>query len=90
MRLSVAMLIVDPFNHAHALEDGNNNVMVAKVAAEMARIGYETECAVLVLHHLRKGSNGNPDDLMGATSLRATFRSCRKSSPAWRQRRPRR
>jgi hypothetical protein len=30
-----------------------------------------------VLHHLRKGSSGAPDDLMGATSLRATFRSCR-------------
>jgi len=32
---------------------------------------------VLVLHHLRKGSSGTTDDLMGATSLRATFRSCR-------------
>jgi hypothetical protein len=31
----------------------------------------------LVLHHLRKGSTGDLDDLMGATSLRANFRGCR-------------
>jgi hypothetical protein len=37
----------------------------------------QTNAAVLVLHHLRKGAAGNPDDLMGAISLRATFRSCR-------------
>jgi hypothetical protein len=43
----------------------------------MTRIAQAAACAVLVLHHLRKGSNGNPDDLMGATALRATFRSCR-------------
>lgn len=71
------LLIVDPFNHAHSLDDGNNNVLVAKVAAEMTYIARDAGVAVLVLHHLRKGSTGNPDDLMGATSLRATFRCCR-------------
>jgi hypothetical protein len=71
------LLIVDPFNHAHALDDGNSNTLIARVAGEMTRIAQVTEAAVLVLHHLRKGANGNPDDLMGATSLRATFRSCR-------------
>lgn len=71
------LLIVDPFNHAHALEDGNSNALVARVAGEMTGIAQAAACAVLVLHHLRKGANGNPDDLMGATSLRATFRSCR-------------
>ena len=76
-RIGAVLMIVDPFNHAHALDDGNNNVMVAKVAAEMAAIAHKSGCAVLVLHHVRKGAGGNPDDLMGATSLRATFRSCR-------------
>lgn len=71
------LLIVDPFNHAHMLDDGNNNVMIAKVAAEMDRIADETQAAIMVLHHLRKGSTGQADDLMGATSLRATFRSSR-------------
>jgi hypothetical protein len=75
--IGAVLMIVDPFNHAHMLDDGNNNVMVAKVARELARIAHESGAAVLVLHHLRKGAAGNPDDLMGATSLRATFRSCR-------------
>jgi hypothetical protein len=75
--IGAVLLIVDPFNHAHMLDDGNNNAMIAKVAGELSRIAHEGDVAVLVLHHLRKGAAGNPDDLMGATSLRATFRSCR-------------
>jgi hypothetical protein len=71
------MTVVDPFNHAHGLDDGNNNTMIAKVAGEVTRIARVCNCAVLTLHHLRKGSTGSADDLMGATSLRATFRSCR-------------
>jgi AAA domain len=75
--IGAVLLIIDPFNHAHELDDGNNNVMVAKVAAEVSRIVREAPAAGLVLHHLRKSSSGAPDDLMGATSLRATFRSAR-------------
>lgn len=75
--MGAVLLIVDPLNHAHDFDDGNNNVQVAKVAAEMSRVAHEARCAVLVLHHLRKGSSGQTDDLMGATSLRATFRSAR-------------
>jgi AAA domain/DnaB-like helicase N terminal domain len=76
-RIGAAMLIVDPWNHAHRLDDGNNNAMIAQVADEAGRIAKESGAALLALHHLRKGSTGSPDDLMGATSLRATFRSCR-------------
>jgi hypothetical protein len=75
--IHAVMMLIDPFNHSHDFDDGNNNVMVAKVAGEMSRIAKASGTAVLVLHHLRKGSVGNPDDLMGATSLRATFRNCR-------------
>lgn len=75
--IGAVLLIIDPFNHAHALDDGNSNVMVAKLAGEIARIAAEAKVAALVLHHLRKGSNGSIDDLMGATALRATFRSAR-------------
>ena len=69
------MLIIDPFNNAHAMEDGNNNVAIAAVAQEISTIAREANVAVLLLHHLRKGSTGSIDDLMGATSLRANFRS---------------
>jgi AAA domain len=76
-KLSAAWLIVDPFNTAHELDDGNNNVLIARVAYEVSRIAKEANVAALVLHHLRKGSVGSVDDLMGATSLRANFRACR-------------
>lgn len=72
-----ALLIVDPFNLAHNLDDGNNNSMIAKVAAELVRVAEESDCAAMVLHHLRKSKSGDADDLMGATALRATFRSTR-------------
>jgi RecA-family ATPase len=75
--VNAAPLIVDPFNHAHDLDDGNINVAIARVAGEMTRIAHEGQAAVLVLHHLRKGATGNPDDLMDATSLSATFRTRR-------------
>jgi hypothetical protein len=75
--IKAVLLIVDPFNHAHTLEDGNSNVMVAQLASEIARIAAESMVAALVLHHLRKGSTGNADDLMGAVMLRATFRAAR-------------
>lgn len=75
--IGAVLLIIDPLNHAHAFEDGNSNVMMAKVAAEINRIAWQGGVAALVLHHLRKGSTGIADDLMGATSLRATFRSTR-------------
>ena len=73
--IGAVLLIIDPLNHAHNLEDGN--ILMAKVAGEVMRIAHESTCAALVLHHLRKGSTGDPDDLMGATSLRATFRAVR-------------
>ena len=72
-----ALTIVDPVNHTHDLQDGNSNALVAQLAAEITRIAAEADTALLALHHLRKGSTGQADDLMGATSLRATFRAAR-------------
>jgi hypothetical protein len=75
--IGAVMLIIDPFNHAHGLADGNNNALIAQVAEEISRVAEESGVAVLVLHHLRKGAKGDPDDFMGALSLRATFRAVR-------------
>jgi hypothetical protein len=73
------LFLIDPFNHAHLLEDGNSNAMIAQVAGEVSRIAKATGVATLVLHHLRKSSTNDTtvDDLMGAVALRATFRSVR-------------
>lgn len=72
-----ALLIIDPINHAHDLQDGNSNALIAQLAGEITRIARDADCTVLALHHLRKGATGQADDLMGATSLRATFRAAR-------------
>lgn len=71
------MLVVDPFNSAHDLDDGNSNTLIARVAGEINRVAQTTGVAAMVLHHVRKGATGDVDDLMGATSLRATFRGAR-------------
>ena len=75
--IKAVLLLIDPFNNAHEMDDGNNNVLIARVAADITSIARQSGVAALVLHHLRKGSTGDLDDLMGATSLRANFRGCR-------------
>jgi hypothetical protein len=69
--------IIDPWNLAHTLDDGNSNALMAQTAGETAHITRVCNIVALALHHLRKGATGDIDDLMGATSLRATFRSAR-------------
>jgi DNA polymerase len=76
-RIGAALLIVDPYNHAHELGDGNNNALMARVAEEIDRVAAAADLAALILHHVRKGSSGDIDDIMGATSQRATFRASR-------------
>ena len=76
-QFNTALFIIDPFNNAHTLADGNNNSLVATVAHEISTIARDADVAVLLLHHLRKGAVGNVDDLMGAVALRANFRACR-------------
>jgi RecA-family ATPase len=78
--LGIVLLVIDPFNHAHDGDDGNNNVAIARVAGEVMRIAKATKAAVMVLHHLRKGASGHADDLMGALSLRATLAARKKPS----------
>lgn len=75
--VGAVLIIVDPFNHAHGMEDGNSNPIIAKVAGEVVKAAKMSGAAVLMLHHVRKGSTGIADDAMGATSLRATFRKTR-------------
>jgi hypothetical protein len=69
--------IIDPWNLAHALADGNSNALMAQTAGETGHIARVCNVVALALHHLRKSATGDIDDLMGATSLRATFRSAR-------------
>ena len=54
----IGLLVVDPFAESHTLEENSNPQMVQATAAwrEVAR---KTGCSILLVHHVRKGGNGD-------------------------------
>lgn len=65
------VLILDPLVELHDAEE-NDNTALRAVMAKLRGIAAEHNCAVLVLHHGRKGiagSPGDPDSLRGASSI---------------------
>jgi hypothetical protein len=80
-RLSIDVLIVDPFVSSHKVPENDNNAIdtVAKTWSSMARMG---NCAVELAHHIRKPSSGSTaeitvDDARGAGALKDAGRSVR-------------
>ena len=74
-------LIVDPFVSCHSVPENDNGAIDA-VAKTWARIADETNCAVELVHHVRKPSNGSQndytiDDARGAVALIGAARSAR-------------
>jgi hypothetical protein len=72
------VLIVDPFIAAHRIPE-NDNPGIEVVAKSFARIADATNCAIGVVHHVRK-TNGNEitsEDGRGASSLKCATRSVR-------------
>jgi len=70
--------IIDPFISAHAVPE-NDNGAIDMVAKELAGIADAANCAVEVVHHVRK-SNGaelTVDDARGAVALIGAARSVR-------------
>ncbi len=59
------LLILDPFNKFHALDENNNNHMNALIDA-LATIATHTHCAILLLHH-----EGKKGDSRGASAIPA-------------------
>lgn len=65
----IGVLIVDPFAESHSLEENSNPQMV-KAAAAWRRIARLTNCAILLVHHVRKGAPvGEIDSARGAKAL---------------------
>jgi hypothetical protein len=62
------LLIIDPLIKSHKLTENSNTDMDA-VITELNALAYRTGCAILLLHHTRKSSNGSVDDSRGAGSL---------------------
>jgi hypothetical protein len=64
----IGLLIVDPFAESHTLEENSNPHMVAAAAA-WRRIASATNCAILLIHHVRKGAVTDIDAARGAKGL---------------------
>ena len=68
-RRQVRLLIVDPFVKSHRLEE-NRNEQVDFAATLWARVADAAGCAVLLVHHFRKGGiAGDADAFRGASAL---------------------
>ena len=71
---AIRVIIVDPFVNSHALPENSNDLINAAVRA-WAEVADETDCAVLLIHHTRKGAvAGDPDASRGASALNAAAR----------------
>lgn len=77
---SIDVLIIDPFVACHAVSE-NDNMKIEAVVRQWMRVAEEGRCAVELVHHVRKPSNGQGettvDDARGAGALLAKVRSAR-------------
>lgn len=64
----IGVIIVDPFAESHTLEENSNPHMVAAAAA-WRRVARATDCAVMLVHHVRKGAVTDIDSARGAKGL---------------------
>lgn len=65
----VRLLIVDPFVRSHRVEE-NHNDQVDFVAALWAQVADQADCAVLLIHHFKKGGvSGDASAFRGASAL---------------------
>lgn len=69
-RRDIRLLIVDPFVKSHRLEE-NRNEQIDFAAQQWSRVAEEADCAILLVHHFRKGlgANGDADAFRGASAL---------------------
>lgn len=70
----IGLIVVDPFVNSHELDE-NNNPHINAAARAWAEIANEADCAVLLVHHTRKGAvAGDMDSSRGAGALTAASR----------------
>jgi AAA domain len=65
------LLVLDPLVAFCAGGNMNDNVAMAQVIRRLKRLAIDFDCAVLVLHHTRKGgtNDGNAEDISGASAI---------------------
>ena len=82
LRDQIDVLILDPFVSLHSVEE-NNNSGIDRVAKALTRVAVETNCAIMLAHHSRKGGTSEVgktttvEDGRGAIALRDAVRSAR-------------
>lgn len=75
----IDVLQIDPFVASHEVNE-NDNTKIAIVVRKWAMIAEETNCAIELVHHVRKGLRGQDftvEDARGASALLAAVRSAR-------------
>lgn len=66
---AVRMIVVDPFVSSHTLNENSNPDMAAAMAA-WTRVAEAAGCAVVLVHHTRKGAlGGNIEDARGGSAI---------------------
>lgn len=74
----IKVLIVDPFVSCHEVQE-NDNGAIHSVVTVWAQVADETDCAVDLVHHARKGQGGEVtvEDARGASALLGKARAAR-------------
>lgn len=70
----IGVIIVDPFVNSHELDE-NNNPHINAAARAWAEIANEANCAVLLVHHTRKGAEAG--DIESSRGAKALTDACR-------------
>ena len=76
----VGLIVVDPFVKSHRLDE-NSNVEMDAAATAWAEVAERVGCAVLLVHHVRKGSVEGVDATRGAKALTDAARQASLLSP---------
>ena len=78
VELKIGLVIIDPFISVHMVNE-NSNMAVQRVVAMLRKLARDTEAAVHVVHHVRKGNGEDStiDSVRGAVSLIGAARAAR-------------
>ena len=74
----IGAVFIDPFVGAHLINE-NDNMAVNAVVGQIRRVADETNCAIGLVHHIRKGNGEDAtiDSVRGAGSLIGAARAAR-------------
>ena len=77
-KANLGVVFIDPWICAHSVNESDNGSINA-VIAEIRKVADETNCAVVLVHHIRKGNgqDASIDSVRGASSLIGAARTAR-------------